>query len=143
MEGKKQRRSAEREGVETSGASSHYSQSSPSPKLHQGVTPADTLDVPEVAHLFLPSSQRPFGEVYELELDTLETTCHVLDPTPLANCSVRQLVDHVSASLWVLLYGGWVGGAWPPRSSKEQLGLIQLMATILASQSAIFFPFFY
>ncbi|XP_075811983.1 alpha-2-HS-glycoprotein [Microtus pennsylvanicus] len=38
--------------------------------------------------------RRPFGEVFELELDTLETTCHVLDPTPLANCSVRQLVDH-------------------------------------------------
>lgn len=37
------------------------------------------------------------GEVFELEIDTLETTCHVLDPTPLANCSVRQLVEHVSA----------------------------------------------
>ncbi|XP_021491837.1 alpha-2-HS-glycoprotein [Meriones unguiculatus] len=39
-------------------------------------------------------SRRPFGEVYELELDTLETTCHALDPTPLANCSVRQLAQH-------------------------------------------------
>ncbi|XP_012970060.2 alpha-2-HS-glycoprotein [Mesocricetus auratus] len=38
--------------------------------------------------------RRPLGVVYELELDTLETTCHVLDPTPLANCSVRQLTEH-------------------------------------------------
>ncbi|XP_048202953.1 alpha-2-HS-glycoprotein isoform X2 [Perognathus longimembris pacificus] len=30
--------------------------------------------------------RRPFGEVYEIEIDTLETTCHALDPTPLANC---------------------------------------------------------
>uniref|UniRef100_A0A8C6GTD2 Alpha-2-HS-glycoprotein n=1 Tax=Mus spicilegus TaxID=10103 RepID=A0A8C6GTD2_MUSSI len=39
-------------------------------------------------------SRRPFGEVYEMEVDTLETTCHALDPTPLANCSVRQLTEH-------------------------------------------------
>lgn len=32
--------------------------------------------------------------MYELEVDTLETTCHALDPTPLANCSVRQLTEH-------------------------------------------------
>ncbi|XP_055978054.1 alpha-2-HS-glycoprotein [Sorex fumeus] len=38
--------------------------------------------------------RRPKGEIYELELDTLETTCHALDPTPLANCSVRQLAQH-------------------------------------------------
>lgn len=37
------------------------------------------------------------GEVFELEIDTLETTCHVLDPTPLVNCTVRPLVEHVSA----------------------------------------------
>ncbi|GAB1300142.1 Alpha-2-HS-glycoprotein [Apodemus speciosus] len=37
---------------------------------------------------------RLLGEVYELEIDTLETTCHALDPTPLANCSVRQLAEH-------------------------------------------------
>ncbi|NP_001263378.1 alpha-2-HS-glycoprotein isoform 2 precursor [Mus musculus] len=30
-------------------------------------------------------SRRPFGVVYEMEVDTLETTCHALDPTPLAN----------------------------------------------------------
>ncbi|XP_032755915.1 alpha-2-HS-glycoprotein isoform X4 [Rattus rattus] len=39
-------------------------------------------------------SRRPFGEVYELEIDTLETICHALDPTPLANCSVRQQTEH-------------------------------------------------
>lgn len=38
--------------------------------------------------------RRPMGEVFEMELDTLETTCHALDPTPVANCSVRPLVDH-------------------------------------------------
>ncbi|KAM8770340.1 alpha-2-HS-glycoprotein [Rhynchonycteris naso] len=38
--------------------------------------------------------RRPMGEVFELEIDTLETTCHVLDPTPAANCSVRQLTQH-------------------------------------------------
>nr|XP_002716503.3 alpha-2-HS-glycoprotein [Oryctolagus cuniculus] len=38
--------------------------------------------------------RRPTGEVYELEIDTLETTCHALDPTPLANCSVRQVTQH-------------------------------------------------
>lgn len=38
--------------------------------------------------------RRPTGEVYELEIDTLETTCHTLDPTPLANCSVRQVTQH-------------------------------------------------
>uniref|UniRef100_A0A8C8ZYY3 Alpha-2-HS-glycoprotein n=1 Tax=Prolemur simus TaxID=1328070 RepID=A0A8C8ZYY3_PROSS len=38
--------------------------------------------------------RRPFGETFELEIDTLETTCHVLDPTPVANCTVRQLVEH-------------------------------------------------
>ncbi|KAM6160962.1 alpha-2-HS-glycoprotein [Erethizon dorsatum] len=39
-------------------------------------------------------SRQPFGEVYDLELDTLETLCHALDPTPLANCSVRQVFQH-------------------------------------------------
>ncbi|XP_054567431.1 alpha-2-HS-glycoprotein isoform X1 [Eptesicus fuscus] len=38
--------------------------------------------------------RRPMGEVFEMELDTLETTCHALDPTPVANCSVRPLVEH-------------------------------------------------
>ncbi|XP_058518187.1 alpha-2-HS-glycoprotein [Ochotona princeps] len=38
--------------------------------------------------------RRPFGEVFQLEIDTLETTCHALDPTPLANCSVRTQTQH-------------------------------------------------
>ncbi|XP_042525490.1 alpha-2-HS-glycoprotein isoform X1 [Dipodomys spectabilis] len=38
--------------------------------------------------------RRPLGVVYEIEIDTLETTCHVLDPTPLANCPVRQVAEH-------------------------------------------------
>ncbi|KAL0966782.1 hypothetical protein UPYG_G00300060 [Umbra pygmaea] len=32
-------------------------------------------------------------ETYKLEVDLLETTCHVLDPTPLANCKVRPKVQ--------------------------------------------------
>ncbi|KAG8516014.1 Alpha-2-HS-glycoprotein [Galemys pyrenaicus] len=39
-------------------------------------------------------NRRPNGEVYELELDTLETTCHALDPTPVENCTVRQVAEH-------------------------------------------------
>ncbi|KAM5291908.1 alpha-2-HS-glycoprotein [Ctenodactylus gundi] len=38
--------------------------------------------------------RRPFGEVYHIETDTLETVCHAQDPTPLANCSVRQVAQH-------------------------------------------------
>lgn len=51
------------------------------------------------AHPLVLSAQPPSGEVYRLELDTLETVCHATDPTPLANCSVRQLYEHVSARL--------------------------------------------
>lgn len=29
------------------------------------------------------------NEIYVIEVDLLETNCHVLDPTPLANCTVR------------------------------------------------------
>lgn len=56
------------------------------------------------------SPQRPTGEVYDIEIDTLETTCHVLDPTPLANCSVRQQTEHVSGPLRAT--AGW-GGVVP------------------------------
>ncbi|XP_014919821.2 alpha-2-HS-glycoprotein [Acinonyx jubatus] len=38
--------------------------------------------------------RRPIGEVFELEIDTLETTCYIRDPTPVANCTVRQLMEH-------------------------------------------------
>ncbi|XP_026546136.1 antihemorrhagic factor cHLP-B-like, partial [Notechis scutatus] len=33
--------------------------------------------------------RRPRGRVIFLELDVLETVCHVLDPTPVENCTVR------------------------------------------------------
>lgn len=52
------------------------------------------------------SPQRPMGEVFEMEIDTLETTCHALDPTPVANCSVRPLEEHVSGPLRVISDGG-------------------------------------
>ncbi|XP_073348088.1 alpha-2-HS-glycoprotein-like [Pagrus major] len=32
------------------------------------------------------------GSTYLLEVDLLETNCHVLDPTPVANCTVRSKV---------------------------------------------------
>ncbi|XP_023260808.1 alpha-2-HS-glycoprotein-like [Seriola lalandi dorsalis] len=35
---------------------------------------------------------RPDGDLYSLEIDLLETDCHVLDPTPVANCTVRPKV---------------------------------------------------
>ncbi|XP_059133580.1 alpha-2-HS-glycoprotein isoform X3 [Peromyscus eremicus] len=43
-------------------------------------------------------SRRPFGEVYELEIDTLETTCHVLDPTPLASVVQKLGGEEVSVA---------------------------------------------
>uniref|UniRef100_A0A8C1FJT5 Cystatin fetuin-A-type domain-containing protein n=3 Tax=Cyprinus carpio TaxID=7962 RepID=A0A8C1FJT5_CYPCA len=38
-------------------------------------------------------SMPPQADTYHLELDLLETTCHVLDPTPVSLCPVRQKVD--------------------------------------------------
>uniref|UniRef100_A0A670Z472 Cystatin fetuin-A-type domain-containing protein n=1 Tax=Pseudonaja textilis TaxID=8673 RepID=A0A670Z472_PSETE len=38
----------------------------------------------------------PRPRVISVELDVLETTCHVLDPTPVENCTVRQQDHHVS-----------------------------------------------
>lgn len=73
------------------------------------------------------SPQRPMGEVFEIEIDTLETTCHVLDPTPLANCSVRQLTEHVSGTLRVIAGGG--RGGWPSHfhhGSAESRPIFQL-----------------
>ncbi|KFZ66890.1 Alpha-2-HS-glycoprotein [Podiceps cristatus] len=40
---------------------------------------------------------RPQGlnnDIIFLELDLLETTCHILSPTPLANCTVRSFTQH-------------------------------------------------
>ncbi|NXJ94021.1 FETUA protein, partial [Corythaixoides concolor] len=34
------------------------------------------------------------NDVIFLELDLLETTCHILSPTPLANCTVRSFTEH-------------------------------------------------
>ncbi|XP_051482115.1 alpha-2-HS-glycoprotein [Apus apus] len=34
------------------------------------------------------------NDIIFLELDLLETTCHILSPTPLANCTVRSFTDH-------------------------------------------------
>ncbi|XP_068001223.1 alpha-2-HS-glycoprotein [Melanerpes formicivorus] len=39
-------------------------------------------------------SQGPNHEIIFLELDLLETTCPILSPTPLANCTVRSFTDH-------------------------------------------------
>ncbi|XP_075013384.1 alpha-2-HS-glycoprotein [Calonectris borealis] len=34
------------------------------------------------------------NDIMFLELDLLETTCHILSPTPLANCTVRSFTEH-------------------------------------------------
>uniref|UniRef100_A0A8C4IVJ1 Alpha 2-HS glycoprotein n=1 Tax=Dromaius novaehollandiae TaxID=8790 RepID=A0A8C4IVJ1_DRONO len=35
-----------------------------------------------------------FGDILFLELDLLETECHILSPTPLENCTVRSFTEH-------------------------------------------------
>ncbi|XP_078119880.1 alpha-2-HS-glycoprotein-like [Sander vitreus] len=54
---------------------------------------------------------KPDGEnTYVLEIDLLETDCHVLDPTPLANCTVRpKILTAVEGDCDVVLKR--VGGA--------------------------------
>ncbi|EMP27490.1 Alpha-2-HS-glycoprotein [Chelonia mydas] len=39
--------------------------------------------------------RRPSGEIFELELDLLETVCHIVNPLPAENCTVRPRTDHV------------------------------------------------
>uniref|UniRef100_A0A8C0H2V1 Alpha 2-HS glycoprotein n=1 Tax=Chelonoidis abingdonii TaxID=106734 RepID=A0A8C0H2V1_CHEAB len=39
--------------------------------------------------------RRPTGEIFDLELDLLETVCHIVNPVPAENCTVRPLTDHV------------------------------------------------
>ncbi|TFJ99226.1 serine protease 23 [Platysternon megacephalum] len=39
--------------------------------------------------------RRPTGELFKLELDLLETVCHIVNPLPIENCTVRPLTDHV------------------------------------------------
>ncbi|NXD79567.1 FETUA protein, partial [Halcyon senegalensis] len=38
--------------------------------------------------------QGPNSYIIFLEVDLLETTCHVLSPTPLENCTVRSFTEH-------------------------------------------------
>ncbi|NXU48545.1 FETUA protein, partial [Turnix velox] len=38
--------------------------------------------------------QGPNNDIILLELDLLETTCHILSPTPLVNCTVRSFTNH-------------------------------------------------
>ncbi|NXI20036.1 FETUA protein, partial [Irena cyanogastra] len=38
--------------------------------------------------------QGPNNDIIFLELDLLETTCPILSPTPLENCTVRSFVEH-------------------------------------------------
>ncbi|NWI65682.1 FETUA protein, partial [Todus mexicanus] len=38
--------------------------------------------------------QGPNNDIIFLELDLLETKCHVLSPTPLENCTVRSFAEH-------------------------------------------------
>ncbi|NXS36561.1 FETUA protein, partial [Pomatostomus ruficeps] len=38
--------------------------------------------------------QGPNNEIMFLELDLLETECHILSPTPLENCTVRSFAEH-------------------------------------------------
>ncbi|NXV83888.1 FETUA protein, partial [Atlantisia rogersi] len=38
--------------------------------------------------------QGPNNEIVILELDLLETRCHILSPTPLENCTVRRFTEH-------------------------------------------------
>uniref|UniRef100_A0A8C5UFL8 Alpha 2-HS glycoprotein n=1 Tax=Malurus cyaneus samueli TaxID=2593467 RepID=A0A8C5UFL8_9PASS len=38
--------------------------------------------------------QGPNNKIMFLELDLLETRCHVLSPTPLENCTVRSFAEH-------------------------------------------------
>ncbi|NXE76145.1 FETUA protein, partial [Cochlearius cochlearius] len=38
--------------------------------------------------------QGPNNDIIFLELDLLETKCHILSPTPLANCTVRSFTEH-------------------------------------------------
>lgn len=86
------------------------------------------------------SPQRPMGEVFEMEIDTLETTCHALDPTPLANCSVRQVHEHVSGSLPVISDGGPISSTVVPHGAGLFIQLPSLPSW-LASVQFLKLPF--
>ncbi|XP_015269627.1 PREDICTED: alpha-2-HS-glycoprotein [Gekko japonicus] len=38
--------------------------------------------------------RRPHGKIMDLELDVVETTCHLVDPLPAENCTVRKREEH-------------------------------------------------
>ncbi|XP_054838804.1 alpha-2-HS-glycoprotein [Eublepharis macularius] len=38
--------------------------------------------------------RRPHGKILELELDLLETVCHIVSPMPAENCTVRERTQH-------------------------------------------------
>ncbi|XP_030072235.1 alpha-2-HS-glycoprotein [Microcaecilia unicolor] len=40
------------------------------------------------------TTQSPLGEVYKLELELLETKCHVTSPAAVETCPVRSKIDH-------------------------------------------------
>lgn len=49
-------------------------------------------------------SSQPNGDsIYVLEVELLETNCHVLDPTPLANCTVRPKLFTVRLHIEALI----------------------------------------
>ncbi|XP_060098622.1 alpha-2-HS-glycoprotein [Heteronotia binoei] len=43
---------------------------------------------------FVQHERRPHGKIVDLELDLLETTCHIVDPRPVENCTVRDRMNH-------------------------------------------------
>ncbi|KAE8291183.1 Alpha-2-HS-glycoprotein [Larimichthys crocea] len=57
------------------------------------------------------------GDIYFLEVDLLETDCHVLDPTPVANCTVRpKILTAIEGDCDVVLKK--VGGAFTVTAFK-------------------------
>ncbi|XP_077204375.1 alpha-2-HS-glycoprotein [Paroedura picta] len=38
--------------------------------------------------------RRPHGKLVKLELDLVETKCHIVSPTPVENCTVRTRMEH-------------------------------------------------
>uniref|UniRef100_A0A8C4IVB6 Alpha 2-HS glycoprotein n=1 Tax=Dromaius novaehollandiae TaxID=8790 RepID=A0A8C4IVB6_DRONO len=62
-----------------------------------------------------------------LELDLLETECHILSPTPLENCTVRSFTEHVSFSMLVLEVLTAVTAALNSHNSKTAGAYLKLL----------------
>uniref|UniRef100_A0A8B9QGF9 Alpha 2-HS glycoprotein n=1 Tax=Apteryx owenii TaxID=8824 RepID=A0A8B9QGF9_APTOW len=62
-----------------------------------------------------------------LELDLLETKCHILSPTPLENCTVRSFTEHVSFSMLVLEVLTAVTAALNDHNSKTTDAYLKLL----------------